>query len=243
MASLRSRGRDLAPARGFADAFRGSERVGIIAEVKRRSPSKGELSPILHAPDRAADYVAGGAIALSVLTEPSEFGGSLEDLAEVRLRVSVPLLRKDFHVDESQIWEARIAGASALLLIARALEPAHLEFLCGATVEAGLEPLIEVRSPRELELAIRLRAPLVGVNARDLETLVIDAAVVDELLPRVPAECLAIAESGVLGIGDVERAASRGADAVLVGSALSSAPDGKEAVRALATVSRRGRAA
>jgi indole-3-glycerol phosphate synthase len=181
-------------------------------------------------------------VALSILTEGSEFGGSLTDLAEVRTRVSVPLLRKDFHVHESQIWEARIAGASAFLLIARALEPTLLEFLCGATVDAGLEPLIEVRSPRELDLAIHLRAPLIGVNARNLETLVIEETVVTELLPSVPRDRVAVAESGVRGVQDIERVASRGADAVLVGSLLSLAPDGADAVRGLVGVARHGRA-
>jgi indole-3-glycerol phosphate synthase len=223
--------------------MRGKGSVSVIAELKRSSPSKGALNLSLKAPDRAAEYVSGGAAALSVLTEPLEFGGSLEDLKEVRSRVSVPLLRKDFHVEEAQIWEGRVAGAAAILLIARALVPSRLESLCGATLEAGMEPLVEVRSQQELEAAIRLGAPLIGVNARDLETLVIDVAIVEELLPRVPVGRIAIAESGVSGVADVTRVANWGADAVLVGSALSAAVDGAGAVRALTMVQRQGRAA
>lgn len=223
--------------------MRARSEVCVIAELKRRSPSKGALNPTLSAPVRARAYVSGGAAALSVLTEPSEFGGALEDLVEVRRHVSVPLLRKDFHVDESQVWEGRLAGAAAILLIARALEPSRIEALCRAVLEAGMEPLVEVRSERELELALRLEAPLIGVNARNLETLVIDAAIVGALLPKIPPDRIAIAESGIRTAEDVERVASRGADAVLVGSALSGAPDGAQAVRELAMVPRRGRAA
>jgi indole-3-glycerol phosphate synthase len=217
--------------------------VCVIAELKRSSPSKGALNLALSAPDRAREYVSGGAAALSVLTEPSEFGGALEDLVEVRRHVSVPLLRKDFHVDEAQIWEGRVAGAAAILLIARALEPSRVEALCRAVMEAGMEPLVEVRTEGELELAVRLKAPLIGVNARNLETLVIDTGIVDALLPQIPPDRIAIAESGILTALDVGRVASRGADAVLVGSALSGAADGARAVQALAMVPRRARAA
>jgi indole-3-glycerol phosphate synthase len=228
---------------GFVDALRKAHGVAVIAEVKRKSPSRGALNPLISAPARAAEYVAGGAVALSVLTEPSEFGGSISDLIDVHRQVQVPLLRKDFHVHESQIWEARVAGASALLLIARALEPSRLEVLVGEAMEAGLEPLIEVRSAAELDLALRLGASMIGINARDLETLAIEPEVVEQLLPRVPADRLAIAESGLGGVADVERLAARGADAVLVGSHLSLSDDGVAAVRALVSVPRQGRAA
>jgi len=233
----------MTPPASFSGALRGKGEVSVIAELKRKSPSKGSLNPSLKAAERAIEYVAGGAAALSILTEPTEFGGSLEDLAEVRQRVAAPLLRKDFHVDESQVWEGRVAGASAILLIARALEPGRLEALYGAVIEAGLEPLVEVRSWQELESAVRLGAPLIGVNARDLETLAIEPAVLDALLPAIPHGTIAIAESGVRSAADVARAAGCGADAVLVGSALSAAADGAGAVRALATVQRQGRAA
>lgn len=242
-ADFRARAAGLPPAIGFVEALRKARGVAVIAEVKRRSPSNGALNPSISARGRAAEYVAGGAAALSILTEPSEFGGSISDLMDVHHEVQVPLLRKDFHVHESQVWEARVAGASALLLIARALEPSRLEALCGETVEAGLEPLIEVRSTVELELALRLGAPLIGINARDLETLAIEPEVVEQLLPTVPADRLAIAESGLGGVADVERLAARGADAVLVGSLLSLSDDGATAVRALVGVPRQGRAA
>jgi indole-3-glycerol phosphate synthase len=227
----------------LAGALSGKSVVSVIAELKRRSPSNGPLNPLLQATERATEYVAGGAAALSILTEPTEFGGSLQDLSEVRHAVAVPLLRKDFHVDESQVWEGRVAGASAILLIARALEPARLEALCGVVIEAALEPLVEVRSEPELEAAIRLGVTLIGVNARNLETLEIDPTVLDVLLPRIPVGRIAIAESGVRSAADVARAAGCGADAVLVGSALSAAVDGAGAVRALAMVARQGRAA
>lgn len=240
---LKAQARDLGPPPSFAAAFGSRATVGVIAELKRRSPSKGALNPGLQAAARAREYVSGGASALSVLTEPLEFGGALGDLAEVRKVVAVPLLRKDFHVEEAQVWEGRVAGASAILLIARALEPSRLEALCGAIRDAEMEVLFEVRTERELEAAIRLEAPLIGVNARDLETLAIDLSVVDALLPQIPPDRIAIAESGIVAVGDVMRVAGRGADAVLVGSALSGAADGAGAVRALAGVPRRGRAA
>lgn len=243
VAGLRARAGDLEPPPPFSGAFRKRETVGVIAELKRRSPSKGALNTGLQASERAREYVSGGALALSVLTEPLEFGGALDDLEEIRMAVPVPLLRKDFHVEEAQVWEGRVAGASAILLIARALEPSRLEDLCGVIREAEMEALLEVRTERELELAIRLEAPLIGVNARDLETLVIDPRTVDDLLPRIPAERIAVAESGILSAGDVMRVAERGADAVLVGSVLSGAADGAAAVQALTGVPRRERAA
>lgn len=242
-ADFRARAAGLPPVTRFAEALRKASGVAVIAEVKRRSPSKGALNPSISAKARAVEYVSGGAAALSILTEPSEFGGSISDLIDVHHQVEVPLLRKDFHVHESQVWEARVAGASALLLIARALEPSRLENLCGESMEAGLEPLIEVRSAVELELALRLGAPLIGINARDLETLAIEPEVVEQLLPAVPADRVAIAESGLGSVADVERLAARGADAVLVGSLLSLSDDGAAAVRALVGVPRQRRAA
>jgi indole-3-glycerol phosphate synthase len=243
VSELKARARDLVPPPSFSAAFGSRVTVGVIAELKRRSPSKGALNPGLQATARAREYVSGGASALSVLTEPEEFGGALGDLVEIRRVVAVPLLRKDFHVEEAQVWEGRVAGASAILLIARALEPSRLEALCGAIREAEMEPLLEVRTERELEAAIHLKAPLIGVNARDLETLAIDASTVDVLLPQIPADRIAIAESGIVAVGDVMRVAAKGADAVLVGSVLSGAPDGAGAVQALSGVPRRGRAA
>ncbi len=224
----------------FRDALR-LETIAVIAEVKRRSPSKGEINRSLAAPDQARAYVAGGAAAISVLTEPAHFDGSLDDLREVSAAVPAPVLRKDFLVDELQLIEARAAGAAAVLLIARALSPALLARLFGFARELGLDSLVEVRSRPELDLALELAAPVIGVNERDLETLEMEPRVREELLPRIPDSSLAVAESGIRAAADVERAASLGADAVLVGSSLSSSATPEAAVRALAAVRRRGR--
>jgi indole-3-glycerol phosphate synthase len=225
---------------GFANALTGRT-VAVIAEIKRRSPSKGDLAPALQAPERAARYVAGGASALSVLTEPDRFGGSLDDLREVSASVSVPVLRKDFIIDPIQLYEARACGASAALLIVRALAPSQLVALIASAREAGLEPLVEVREERELDRALGAGALVIGVNNRNLETLEVDAGTVARIIPRIPAGLVAIAESGVTGRHDAEAAAATGADAILVGSALSVASDGAAAVRALSGVMRRAR--
>jgi indole-3-glycerol phosphate synthase len=225
-------------------AFRAALRqpmVSVIAEVKRRSPSKGSINPSLSAAAQAAAYVRGGAAAVSVLTEPVHFGGSLDDLRQARATVAVPLLRKDFHVDELQLLEARAAGASAALLIARALPPDTLRRLVASALSMELEPLVEVRSTIELERAVAAGARVIGVNNRDLETLEIDPEVGDTIVRIIPAECIAIAESGVRGVADVERAASAGADAVLVGSSVSASADPTAAVKGLTGVPRSGR--
>ncbi len=224
----------------FAAALR-SERVAVIAELKRSSPSKGTLDASLDAAGRAAAYAAGGAAALSVLTEPSRFGGSLSDLRDARGAVSVPLLRKDFVTDEVQLLEARAFGASAVLLIARALEPDLLRRLAAAAVTLGLTPLIEIRDEAELQRALAAPTAVIGVNNRDLETLHIDAAVGARMIPQVPAGRIAVYESGIADVAGVRTAAALGADAVLVGSVLSTAADPVAAVRALAAVPRRAR--
>jgi indole-3-glycerol phosphate synthase len=215
--------------------------VAVIAEIKRRSPSKGAINATLDAPTRARAYAAGGAAALSVLTEPSEFGGDIADLVSVREAVSIPLLRKDFIVSTSQIVEARATGASAVLLIARALAPDELGALAHAARVQGLDSLIEVRDEWELERALAAGASVVGVNTRNLETLLIDPAVGLRLVPSIPATIPAIYESGVQAVADVQAASDAGADAVLVGSVLSASVDPEAAVRALAQVPRRGR--
>lgn len=213
----------------------------MIAEVKRRSPSRGEINTELDPASRAREYERGGAAAISVLTEPVHFAGSEEDLVQVRAAVDVPLLRKDFIIDEAQIIEARAWGASAVLLIARAMREAELLALAQAARDWEVEPLIEVRTQAELETALRAQARVVGVNARNLETLEVDARAVERLLPGVPSGVIAIAESGMRTRADVERAAQAGADAVLIGSSLSSAVDAASAVRELGDVQRRGR--
>jgi indole-3-glycerol phosphate synthase len=213
------------PMTSFHDALL-SPTVQIIAEIKRQSPSKGVINASITVGERAQAYISGGAAALSVLTEPTRFGGSLDDLRGAHAVVSAPLLRKDFIVDRIQLLEARIAGASAVLLIARAL---------------GLDVLLEVRTERELDGALRVSRGVIGINNRNLETLAIDDAVSERLLPLVPADRIAVYESGITDRAGVERAGSLGANAVLVGSSLSVAGDGVAAVRALTDVVRSAR--
>jgi indole-3-glycerol phosphate synthase len=215
--------------------------VKVIAEVKRRSPSRGEINAELDPASRAREYERGGAAAISVLTEPTHFAGSEDDLVRVRGEVHVPVLRKDFIIDEAQIIEARAWGASAVLLIARALPPSELVALALAAREWELEPLIEVRTEEELDRAIGAQARVIGVNSRDLETLEVSPDAIARLVPLVPPDVIAIAESGMRSVADVDRAAAAGADAVLVGSSLSEAHDPAAAVRAIAGVRRRGR--
>lgn len=236
---LRARGADAPAPPPFAAALRAGSDVALIAEIKRRSPSKGEINPTLDAVGRARTYEREGAKALSVLTEPTEFGGRSEDLADVRGAVALPLIRKDFNVHPAQIWEGRVLGASAILLIARALPPGELERLVDVCHEAGVEPLVEIRSDEELSRAAATTAEVIGVNARDLETLVIDPEVTSRLLPSIPAGRVRVAESGLTAVADVERVAALGADAILVGSSLSAAGDPESVVRAFATVRRR----
>lgn len=217
------------------------ETVGLIAEVKRRSPSRGDIAPRLDAVAQAVDYAQGGAAALSVLTEPTHFGGSIQDLVDVRRGVSLPVLKKDFHVAPIQLVEARARGASAALLIARALSPEALPAMMRAGEELGLELLVEVRDEAELARAIDVGATIIGVNNRDLESLVIDPSTAERLIPRIPSGVVAVAESGIVSRQDVERYAATGADAVLVGSVLSGSIDAAEATRRLSDVLRRTR--
>ncbi len=217
--------------------------VAVVAEVKRRSPSEGDLRPDLDPAARAGAYVAGGARAVSVLTDETFFGGTVADLAAVARAVRVPVLRKDFIVDELQLVEARAAGASAVLLIVRALGTARLRDLAREARGVGLETLVEAHTEAELAQALAVGASVVGVNSRDLDTLAVDLSVAERLLALVPGGVPAVAESGIRNAADVERVARAGADAVLVGSALSRAGDPVAAVRDLAFVERRGRAA
>jgi len=215
--------------------------VALIAEVKRRSPSKGSIAPALDAATQARAYVDGGAKAISVLTEPSHFGGSTSDLASVKAAVSVAALKKDFHMRPIQLVEARALGASAALLIARALSPDRLREMTDTARRLGLEVLVEVRDEAELDRALECGATLIGVNNRNLESLVIEPATAERLIPRIPAGLIAIAESGMSTRDDVERYAKCGADAVLVGSSISAAADPTQATRSLAGVPRRSR--
>ena len=215
--------------------------VGVIAEVKRRSPSTGaihaDLDPVAHA--RA--YAAGGAVAISVLTEPQHFGGSLEDLRGVAAAVPVPVLCKDFILDELQLLAARAAGASAVLLIARILTATRLRELITAASRLELGVLAEVHSVDELDGAIAAGAAMVGVNNRDLDSFEVDLASGERVLRAVPRHLVAVSESGIESRADVERLAAAGADLVLVGTALVRLDDPRSAVHALCGVPRRPR--
>ncbi len=240
IAELRAASKDAPAALPFAIALR-HEFVSVIAEVKRASPSKGAIAAGLDAAEQAAAYAKGGARAISVLTEPTRFGGTLADLASVAQRVSVPAIRKDFLVHPVQLWEARVAGASAVLLIVRSLSDELLRELADTATEIGLETLVEVRDAAELDTALSIDARVIGVNNRNLETLVIDPANAPGLIPSIPADRIAVAESGMRIVADLKPAANAGADAVLVGSAISAAADPADSVRALSVVARRGR--
>jgi indole-3-glycerol phosphate synthase len=226
----------------FAARLAGAE-VGVIAEVKRRSPSAGPIREGADAALLAKIYAQAGASAVSVLTEEGRFGGSLEDLERVARGVRLPVLRKDFIIDPLQVYEARAAGASAILLIVRALSAERLIELARLASEIGLDALVEVHGPHEMARALAVHPPAVGVNARDLETLAMDAAQAEKLLPAVPPGTVAVAESGLATRADVERAARAGADAVLVGSAAAGAADPGAVIRAMVGVPRLGRAA
>lgn len=226
---------------GFAQRLLKPE-VSVIAEVKRRSPSAGSIREGADAVALAKSYQAAGASAISVLTEEGRFGGSLEDLERVAREVPLPVLRKDFIIDPLQVYEARAAGAAAILLIVRALSAERLEELARIAGEIGLDALVEVHGTHEMARAIAVRAPAIGVNARDLETLAMNAVQAEKLLPAVPEGTIAVAESGLATRADVERAARAGADAVLVGSAAAGAADPGAVIASMVGVPRVGRA-
>jgi len=214
--------------------------VAIIAEVKRSSPSRGRINAALRAGPQARAYEAGGAAAISVLTEPHRFSGHESDLVEVVASSGLPVLKKDFHVAEIQLVEAKALGASAALLIVRALSPRRLSDMARTARDIGLEILFEVRDEAELERALDAGATMIGVNNRNLETLEVDASTVPRMVPLVPRHVIAVAESGYATPDNVQTAATAGADAVLVGSALSSSADPGEAVRGLRAIPRAG---
>jgi indole-3-glycerol phosphate synthase len=231
---LRARFAAAGPVRDLAAALRRAGEVPrVIAEIKRASPSAGAIRPGADAAIVASDYAAAGAAAISVLTDGPDFDGSLADLAAVRARVGLPLLRKDFIVDEYQVIEARAAGADAVLLIVAALDDARLRALHDVATELGLAALVEVHDAAETERALRIGARVVGVNARDLDTLAIDPARFARLRPMLPPGTIAVAESGLRTPADVRNAAAAGADAILVGEALMREPSPGEALRRL----------
>ncbi|MFO7250533.1 MAG: indole-3-glycerol phosphate synthase TrpC [Actinomycetes bacterium] len=224
-----------APAPRDVYAALGGDRVSVIAEVKRSSPSKGPLAAIADPAALASDYEAGGAHAISVLTERRKFAGSLEDLAAVRARVDVPVLRKDFILTSYQLWEARAYGADLALLIVAALDQPALVSLIERAESIGLVPLVEVHTEEELDRALDAGAKVIGVNARDLKTLKVDREVFAKLAPKIPDGIIKIAESGVRGPHDLLAYARAGADAVLVGESLVTGRDPRAAVHDLVT--------
>ena len=204
--------------------------LALIAEVKRSSPSKGALATIADPASLAAEYEAGGATAVSVLTERRRFGGSLDDLDAVRAAVRIPVLRKDFIVADYQVLEARAHGADIVLLIVAALPQTDLVRLHGLVRELGMTPLVEVHDEDETRRAVDAGAAVVGVNARNLKTLDVDPDTFSRLAPLVPDTCVRVAESGIAGPADAARYAAEGADAVLVGEALVRGADPRHAV-------------
>ena len=215
--------------------------VAVIAEVKRRSPSAGAINELLDPPALAGDYEAGGAAAISVLTNTSHFGGSLHDLERVTASCELPVLRKDFIIDEIQLVEARAAGAAAALLIVRALRQPDLERLVKSATEHELAALVEAHDAEEVDRALDAGATIIGINARDLDDFTIDVPRALELVSRLPARVVAVAESAMASAADVEAAALAGADAVLVGGALAGAADPRSLLREMAGGRRRGR--
>jgi len=236
-AELAARARQAPPPRRFAAALspRGGP-VRVVAEVKRASPSAGAIDASLDAPGQGARYAAGGAAAISVLTDGPGFGGSLADLAAVRAAVDVPVLRKDFVLERYQLLEARACGADAALLIVAALPGDLLRRRLDDCGDLGLEALVEVHDEREAEAAVGAGARVVGVNNRDLKTFRVDLATSERILPLLPAGIIGVAESGIRGPAEVRRLRAAGAANFLVGEALVRAPDPGPLLAALAAV-------
>lgn len=212
--------------------------VGVISEIKRASPSKGEIAPGVDAVDVAADYLAGGCSAISVLTDTKFFGGSLDDLHQVSRLAHAdalprPVLRKDFVVDKYQIYEARAAGADAILLIVAALSDAELKELYRCARNYGIDVLVEVHDEEELRRALRINPEIVGINNRDLRTFQVDLGVTERLAPMIPDGVVIVGESGIGVREDVERLRKVGVDAILVGESLMRNADRAAALREL----------
>jgi indole-3-glycerol phosphate synthase len=229
------------PARDFLGALRGPT-LGVIAEIKRRSPSKGELAPGLDPVATARAYAAGGASCLSVLTDGPYFGGDRADLVAARGAVALPVLRKDFTVDRLQVDEARAMGADAVLLIVAALDDPTLTDLHVHAVSRGLTVLVEVHDDAELDRALALDPHLVGVNARNLASFTEDLSTGERLVDRIPPGIVAVAESAIRSVDDARRMAEAGFDAVLVGEALVRSDDPSGLVQAFRSVPTRPRA-
>lgn len=221
--------------------FRAPE-LAVIAEVKRRSPSKGHLAEIADPAELAGSYEQGGAAAISVLTEELRFNGSLADLDAVRASVSCPVLRKDFMVDEYQFYEARAHGADLVLLIVAALDDATLARFMALTSQLGMTALVETHTVAEVDRALAAGASLIGVNNRNLKTLDVDLATFERLAGRIGDQAVKVAESGILDEHDVKRVAAAGADVILVGEALVKHGDPRTAIGGFSAAAERARA-
>jgi indole-3-glycerol phosphate synthase len=216
-----------------AHSFLSRDEMNVIAEVKRSSPSKGNLAPISDPAALAEKYQEAGAAVVSVLTEQRRFGGSLADLDAVRSRIEIPVLRKDFMVDEYQFLEARAHGADIVLLIVAALSKSQLKDFYDLATELGMASLVEVHTRSELESAMDISPRIVGVNSRNLKTLEVSASVFEELIPAIPSSVIRVAESGISTRGDVAQAQKAGATAILVGESLVKSGDPISAMREL----------
>lgn len=241
VASARARvAADTAPSGVFGAALRAGSpgRLSVIAEHKRASPSAGTIRDDLELRDVVTAYERGGAAALSILTEPERFRGQLEDIVQARALTQLPILRKDFIVTDYQLYEAAVAGADAILLIVAAFpgQVQELERLQALAGRLGLEVLMEVHDAAELEVALELRAPIIGINNRNLSTLKVDIGTTLALRPQVPPGTIVVAESGFRTRDELDTLAAAGVDAVLIGEALMRSPDVEAACRELAGV-------
>jgi len=216
-----------------AYAFLSKSELNVIAEVKRSSPSKGALAPITDPAALAEQYQEAGASAVSVLTERRRFAGSLEDLDAVRARVTIPVLRKDFMIDEYQFLEARAHAADIVLLIVAALSRSQLKDFYDLSCELGMASLIEVHTAQELESAMEISPRMIGINSRNLKTLDVDTRAFTDLIPQIPVEIIRVAESGISTRSDVQAAQSAGASVILVGEALVKSGDPISAMQEL----------
>jgi indole-3-glycerol phosphate synthase len=219
-------------------ASRPSTDIRLVAEVKRRSPAKGELRPDADAASLAATYVEAGAAGVSVLTDEKFFAGSDADLEATRARIAAPLLRKDFTVSSYQVYEARSLGADAVLLIAGLLSDELINVFLDTADCLGMDSIVEAHTEDEVRRAVAIRAPIIGINNRDLATFTVDLATTERLRALIPPETIVVSESGIASRADVERVAAAGADAVLVGEALVTAADPGARIRELLGLSK-----
>jgi len=223
--ALVAEARELTPTRGFRAALAAADQLAVISEIKRRSPSKGDLNAGLDPAELAATYQRGGATCLSVLTDEEHFGGSAADLQVARSACDLPVLRKDFTVSAHDVVDARLMGADCVLLIAAALSPGEVNEYHALATELGLDVLVEIHDEPEMEVALAAGATLIGVNQRDLVTFQVDHARAVRMGSAFPDTVVKVAESGVRGRADAESLRAAGYDAVLVGETLVTAPD------------------